>query len=117
MPDAPKPLPNGKEGFPPGHFYNDRKPGTPQRVTVRSDAWTPPTYYVHGYVSGFDPEVGVTTPVLIRHYDPTTHAVVREERVELDGPRQFPRPAGTYISVKTEGDSAVTVDADKDFGG
>lgn len=115
MPADSKPLPNGKEGFPPGHFYSTAKPTDPHQVTVGPDGWTPPTYYVHGYVAKFKAPVGVLTTVHVRHYDAATHAIAREEAVELDGPTEIPRPAGSYVSVK--GAVGALVDVDKDFGG
>ncbi|MFL1464152.1 hypothetical protein ACI6QG_18215 [Roseococcus sp. DSY-14] len=110
----PKPLPNGKEGFPPGHHYSTARPDEPHQVTVGPDGWTPPTYYVHGYVAKFKVTVGRTETVTVRHYDPQTHALVREEEVELDGPTDIERPAGSYVSVK--GAVGASVDVDKDFG-
>lgn len=111
-----KELPNGKTGFPPGHYYNPNKPGPRQDVTVKAggdDAWTPPTYYVHEYKARFKLRAGQTATIMVRTYDPQTHAIVAEEAVDVTGATPLVREAGTYISVKSA--MAFDIDADKDF--
>jgi hypothetical protein len=111
-----KTLPNGKTGFPPGHYYNPNKPSAAQNTKLKAggdDAWTPPTYYVYPYKAHFRLAAGQRATIMTRLYDPQTHRVVSETPETVTSATPLVRPAGSYISVKSA--MAFDIDADKDF--
>lgn len=86
---------------------------------LKEGQWTPPHYYVYGYVASFKKRTASPRNIIVRerHFNWANgnfiHEVVRTFQYNQ---ASIYRHAGTYISI-TSASGTLIIDADKDFDG
>lgn len=104
------------------HKYHDKHffaQSPSLKAPIKKGEWTPPTYYVFGYVAAFNRVVQNGQPITFseRHFDWQTGNFLYEVVCTLQSDAALIyRPAATYISI-SPGAGDLVFDADKDFDG